>query len=353
MNTTRKYDLDTSYFKNIDTEFKAWILGWIASDGCIGKNIISIALHKKDIDVLKLIQRNICKEIPIVEKSKTILSYTICSKEIMNDILNHLNLDTYGKKSNKLSNINIDEILIQHFIRGFFEGDGYIKKSRAPECGIASNSEELLDYIINSTDIPCKKYDNSIKYYGINALDFLGRIYNNANYKMKRKYELYEDICLWEPKIDGPKNSSYINKVFFCKTRKDAPIPFKERVSDSGYDLTLLSLEKKIGEVELYDTGIKVTPQFGYYFDLVPRSSIIKSGYILANSIGIIDRTYLGAIKVPLIKVDKNAPDIELPNRLVQIVPRKINHFEFVEVENLEDTSRMSGGFGSTNKDEK
>jgi len=349
-NGNKIYIFDESMFKVIDTEFKSWLLGWLASDGCIGKNTITIAIDKRDIDILKTIQKEFCTKIPIVDKNDRIKSYTISSKEIMQDALNLLKLENYGKKADKLTGVDLEDSLFFHFLRGLFEGDGNIKKSRAPECSIASISEEFLLFIGEKVGIPYKINKGSINYYGVNALDFLGKLYDKCKYKMLRKYELYMDICLWEPKLNG--KYSYTNKgnSYFAKTREDAVFPFKERVSDSGYDLTLLSLEKRIGEVELYDTGIKVTPPFGYYYDLVPRSSIIKSGYILGNSVGIIDRTYLGAIKVPLIKIDKNAPDLKLPNRLVQIVPREIVHFNFIEVEELQETDRGAGGFGSTGR---
>jgi dUTP pyrophosphatase len=138
--------------------------------------------------------------------------------------------------------------------------------------------------------------------------------------------------------------------IHFKKTRLDAITPFKKLKEDSGYDLTLLEKIKTIGNVEMYETGIIIKPPSGYYFDMVPRSSIIKSGYILANSVGVIDSLYRGSIKVPLIKIDKNKPNLELPIRLVQLIPRKIEHFEIKEVKELDDTERGNNGFGSSGK---
>ena len=137
-------------------------------------------------------------------------------------------------------------------------------------------------------------------------------------------------------------------KAQFIKTDPLAKEPTKSHITDSGYDLTLLRVHKQIGKVFLYDTGIKVQPPQGYYFDLVPRSSIIKSGYMLANSVGIIDSDYRGNIYVPLIKIDETMPDLTLPNRLVQLIPRKVIHFEMEQVEIFEETERGDGGFGST-----
>ena len=124
--------------------------------------------------------------------------------------------------------------------------------------------------------------------------------------------------------------------------------PHKTRFSDSGFDLTLININKKIGKVTLYGTGVIVTPPTGFYFDMVPRSSIIKSGYMLANSLGIIDQGYTGEVLVPLVKIDEEAPDLELPAKLVQLIPRKWYGFNPVNVDEVYETSRNTKGFGST-----
>ena len=69
---------------------------------------------------------------------------------------------------------------------------------------------------------------------------------------------------------------------------------------------------------------------------------------MLANSVGVIDRAYTGEILVPLIKLDPNAPDLALPARIVQIIPRPIIAAEIVEVDDFDTTLRGDGGFGST-----
>ena len=101
----------------------------------------------------------------------------------------------------------------------------------------------------------------------------------------------------------------------------------------------------------LYDTGIKVSPSFGWYFDVVPRSSIIKSGYILANSVGVIDSQYKNSIMIGLVKIDQTMPDIELPMRIAQLIPRQRTHAEPIVVneKDFDNSLRGLGGFGSTN----
>jgi len=137
-------------------------------------------------------------------------------------------------------------------------------------------------------------------------------------------------------------------KVNKCK--KNAVLPSKVRQSDSGYDITIIDIVKDMGDTKLYGTGIKVQPDYGWYFDLVPRSSISKTGYILSNNIGIIDQEYVGEILVALTKIDKSKPDIQLPCRIAQIIPRPVIQMKVNEVDELQETDRGTAGFGSTGK---
>jgi len=179
-------------------------------------------------------------------------------------------------------------------------------------------------------------------------LDFLGKLYDSASISLTRKRDLYLDWCTWVPATNVKVPAHPLFK--WNRILPSAVPPSKEYASDSGFDLTLLERTKKHGAVEFYRTGIRIQPAFGWYFDLVPRSSISKSGYMLANSVGIIDRAYVGEVLVPLIKIDPNAPDLPLPSRLVQIIPRQIVAAQLVEVDELESTARGDGGFGSTNR---
>jgi dUTP pyrophosphatase len=100
----------------------------------------------------------------------------------------------------------------------------------------------------------------------------------------------------------------------------------------------------------LYNTGIKLDIPIGYYVELVPRSSISKSGYMLANSIGIIDCSYKGELLVALTKISANAAEIEYPFRCCQLIMKKQIFPYIVEVTDLEESKRAEGGFGSSDK---
>ena len=134
----------------------------------------------------------------------------------------------------------------------------------------------------------------------------------------------------------------------YCLKHPDAVPPKKTRESDSGYDLTLISKEEKVYGVSMYDTGVSFEPPPGYYLDFVPRSSLYKQGYFLVNSIGIIDNSYRGTVRMLLKKLDPSVPDLKLPACVGQVIPRLLHHFPLVEKESLTDTLRGENGFGST-----
>jgi len=343
-------DVDDNFFSKIDTEEKAYLLGWIAADGSINKSGFNIYIHKKDIKTLTKLKNIISKQSPL--KKINLVGFTINSRKISEDLMKLFKITDYNK-SKEISVPEIDDKLFYHMIRGWFDGDGSIRKcsiDRTIDCKISSISEKVKETIKEKINIPCSINKEQVSWSGNNALDFLGKIYEGANVFLDRKELQYREWAEFK-KVNfyGHKIKESGFSIFKWKREnKNSAAPFKERVSDSGYDLTVIEKIKTIGRVELYDTGIIVQPEFGYYFDLVPRSSIIKSGYMLANGVGIIDRTYQGTIKVPLIKIDENAKDLTLPNRIVQLIPREIIHAKFKEVESFDLTSRAEGGFGSS-----
>jgi deoxyuridine 5'-triphosphate nucleotidohydrolase len=147
------------------------------------------------------------------------------------------------------------------------------------------------------------------------------------------------------------KLENNIQIVLHCN---DAVIPTKAHPTDIGYDLTAISVYKKISEkTTLFDTGISLSPPDGFYIEIIPRSSISKTGYMLSNSVGTIDPTYTGNLLISLTKIDDSKPDIELPFTRCQIALRKAETSTLSVVESLDKTVRGSGGFGSTDKKSK
>lgn len=360
-NPSCKYrKLDDSFFSKIDSEEKAYLLGWIASDGHIRKRATIIEIHEKDKETLLTLKDIICPEMDIKSvkrKTGTHAYLIISSKQISEDLCGLLKIKP-GKKSDVVQFPDLDNDKLKwQFLRGYFDGDGCIcsnlAKKTSPRCSISSNSKDMLLSIKNFTKIPCSISRNAIEWQGNNALDFLGKLYddckivNNRRLALNRKRELFLDWSTWVP----TRGFGRMLESFRChRLRKDAVFPSKVRVSDSGYDVTIIEKVESFGNVQVYTTGLRLQPIFGYYLMLVPRSSIIKKGYTFANNIGILDRGFLGEVKVALLKTDQNAPDLELPCKIAQIIPQQIQHFEIVEVDSFDETGRGEGGFGSTDK---
>jgi dUTP pyrophosphatase len=344
--------LDDRFFSSIDTEEKAYLLGWIASDGHIARSgSITLEIHKTDAYHLGQLRDLIWPELPIFEHNN-LVGFRLSSRQMVSDVCRWLSIGP-GKKSALVRFPPLSSVeLGWAFLRGFFEGDGHVtsisSKKRQPQCHISTNSAEMRRAIREFCKIPCREYSDRLEWYGNNALDFLARLYIGTRPSLLRKRERYIEWCGWVPGLSTPGCRGRNMLFRWLKTDHRAVPPYKERASDSGYDLTLIDKVREWGPIELYTTGIRITPEYGWYFDLVARSSIVKTGYAVANSIGVIDRTYQGPIMAPLVKIDPDAPDLSLPCRVVQIVPRPIIHIHWVEVDSLDETARADDGFGST-----
>ena len=123
-----KYNYDINYFKVINTEEKAYWLGFIYADGCITSDIrqqLIIELCKQDRIILERFIDCINGNNKIYE-NKYSYRLSICQKDFTNNLLNK---GVFPKKSLLLEFPSTDIIptqLIRHFIRGYFDGDGCI-----------------------------------------------------------------------------------------------------------------------------------------------------------------------------------------------------------------------------------
>lgn len=139
-------------------------------------------------------------------------------------------------------------------------------------------------------------------------------------------------------------------KVKIKKLHDNAIIPEKAHQHDAGFDLVAVSKEvvdeEVYGFIE-YDTGIGLEIPEGYVGLIYPRSSISKTGHILANSVGVIDSSYRGSIKVRF-KTIPDSTEYVPGDRVAQLIIMPYPEIEFEEVEDLSSTDRGSGAFGSS-----
>lgn len=143
-------------------------------------------------------------------------------------------------------------------------------------------------------------------------------------------------------------------KVKFVKVREGAKIPERGSKYSAGYDLAACvpDLERVIvhpGETVKIPSGLAMKIPEGYFGGIYARSGLsTKEGLRPANCTGIVDCDYVGQIMVALHNDSNEIRVVEHGQRIAQLIIQPYLNVEFEETDNLENTERGSGGFGST-----
>lgn len=323
-----KYIIDENFFKNIDSEEKAYLLGWIASDGHIDYGLWYININKKDIATLEKLRDLICKNIPIKYGDDNMVKFSVHSTKMCHDLCKWLKLDFKKDGPHKkdfiiqFPDLETDE-LKWHYIRGHMDGDGCIfnknKNSPIPGCCIASHSPKILESFRDFCNIKCCISNHQIIWTGSFALDLLNKVYNNCNIYLPRKYNIYNSFKDWFP------HKSKILKTFkYTRIVKNALPPKKSQRADQSYNVHLIKEIKRKGDIIYCDTCLKLEPKNGYILKISYLNAIKELGYELVNDGEIIDNDYQGNVIIKLRKINKNTVKLNLPIELVKIIPKKI-----------------------------
>lgn len=124
-------------------------------------------------------------------------------------------------------------------------------------------------------------------------------------------------------------------------------LPTKAHATDAGYDLYASSCHYEDGMLH-YGTGVAVEIPEGYVGLVFPRSSIANTHLTLSNSVGVIDSGYRGEIKA---KFRKNGfVGYKVGERIAQLIIIPYPEVTFEEVDELSDSDRGEGGYGSSGK---
>lgn len=145
-------------------------------------------------------------------------------------------------------------------------------------------------------------------------------------------------------------------RVKVKKLHPDAVVPKYAKPGDAGLDLVAINREHErtpTGRVlAVYGTGLAVEIPPGYVGLIFPRSSIAKTDLALTNSVGVIDSGYRGEIKFKFaLNTDDSKLDFatyKVGDRIGQLVIMPYPQIELVEAEELSDSERGTGGFGSS-----
>jgi hypothetical protein len=227
MGRPRKYLLNQNYFENIDSENKAYILGFIYADGSIYKNYLSIKISQKDNEILNFI-KNELNYSGIIRQYKInnndYVDLTISSNKIICDLikLGVIKNKTYLSKELPTYNKKYETA----FIRGFFDGDGSIYSnnnrgySEYTICFSGNiNILNQIKIILNNYEISSSKIrhrynnDNScmLEIRGNKNIEKIYNLfYNNAEFYLKRKKERFNNFMLMLSKLSRRNLSNKI-----------------------------------------------------------------------------------------------------------------------------------------------
>lgn len=219
-NHYRKYYHNFDFFEDINTEEKAYWLGFMFADGYIvdysskyGEDKFGITLHMDDMETLEKFKNSISSTNPITDVSsngRKLIRIIMSSQKTVDDLIKH---GCVKQKSLILKPpIGVPKNLVHHFIRGFFDGDGSIFYNKSeferhenwntPSYSISiTSTKEMIEWIIDTIgfgNLSKEKRRERTWYYRQSGNQkvklFCDFIYKDATIFMERKYKLYQDL---------------------------------------------------------------------------------------------------------------------------------------------------------------
>jgi hypothetical protein len=214
----KKYKIDESYFDNINTEDKAYFLGMMYADGCNQRSRFNITLAKKDSYLLEQFAKFLQTDKPVDFPNKTnVAKIDICSSKMCRK------LSSLGCVPRKSKIITFPKFLpselVNHFIRGYFDGDGSLTKCNTTWNIYIAGTLDFCNGISSSIDFlkleplifPHKS--NSIYYFSISGekrvTEFMEYMYRGSTIFMERKKEKYNEMLLYYRYL---RENSHLNK---------------------------------------------------------------------------------------------------------------------------------------------
>ncbi len=239
----KEYYIDENYLDNIDSEDKAYFLGWMLSDGCVAKNSLRIKLEQSDEYIIKEMFEKFSSGYKMsTDKNSRCIS--LSSTKLISILKSYGCVD--NKTSKRFDLPNVHKNLFRHFVRGYFDGDGSLgirsarpKQMQVSICSIDENflkqlKEKLLKYNISSSVYledrsgkllkrPTGEYSsNNANMYRLTLtthkekLKFYEFLYDDCTIKLNRKYDKYTSYYLNTKSklIKDISNAKLIMKLF-------------------------------------------------------------------------------------------------------------------------------------------
>ncbi len=142
-------------------------------------------------------------------------------------------------------------------------------------------------------------------------------------------------------------------QVRIKKLNENAVIPSYAKEGDAGMDLVATSIISNTSTQITYGIGLALEIPKGFVGLIFPRSSVRKTRLMLSNCVGVVDSGYRGELQATFNKINNDSVsenDYKVGDRIAQIMIIPHPPIEFEEADELSDTERGDGGFGSTGK---
>jgi dUTP pyrophosphatase len=149
------------------------------------------------------------------------------------------------------------------------------------------------------------------------------------------------------------REGQHVNDEMVLRVRRldpEVPLPSYAHPGDAGLDLAAAAeVELPPGARAAVPTGIAVAIPAGWVGLVHPRSGLARRhGVTVTNAPGTIDAGYRGEVQVLLINLGREPVILRRGDRIAQLLLQRVGTAQVVEVDELDDTSRGAGGFGST-----
>ena len=198
----RKYNIDETFFDVIDTEEKAYFLGFLYADGCnaTNRNAVILSLKEYDKEILEKLNSLLQHKKPLGHTKSGQTTLLISNKHISQRLIE---LGCHRAKTYTLvfpSEEQVPKYLVRHFVRGYFDGDGWVGKESICVVSTLDFCNSLAEILKEQFNINCyirarhPERNNSIRMLELNkksARTFLKWIYKDSNIHLQRKHDRY------------------------------------------------------------------------------------------------------------------------------------------------------------------
>lgn len=195
---SRKYFVNHNYFDIIDTQEKAYWLGYMYADGYVSSsNGKKVGVTSKDIDHIKFFRDDLDSDYPVnIYEAHTAYGDSVYGRLLISSDMLYDSLVSHGcveHKSKILLPPNIDADLERHFLRGFYDGDGSIKKHKLSKTGYILSlvsTKEMIDWTKERLGGSIRYQENKKIWYLDTSItsERLDYLYENSTRRLSRKF---------------------------------------------------------------------------------------------------------------------------------------------------------------------